>query len=773
MDIGEDWTTRLAAVLAGDVPGTDRQVALSDLAATYSTGLPPVDETRQRILRLLGYRDALSAADPASASVTDPAQAAGVDGISLVAVDLGQLAVAAVRNWLSASTHEVVLVDGHTTPPLAERLTSAGIADPRLRLIRIDDEAVTWTQGFNIGLRAARHARLWAIGGSTRLAPTVQAAALPAGNFAVENGQGDPTGFLLDLNRNDLTAVGGFNEYLESPDWAVEELVGRLSAQGLQRRTLPPGLLAQGPKPAAAAPLPATGTLRDALRQSPNFAALQNRFIAVAMPKWAASAQLPSVVLGSVALGQHIRAQSSNVTKMPLHIKTTAATNALIELLRDRMGGHPERLSPRRLDTVLGRPVNDVSAVDIAVAASNAPETVKTRKAWLLIDLAADSLPVKGSPQARAMTSLLHMADQHGQTPVLCVDTADTAAALTGLTPCTILTGPPPSNSFWPIELRELARPLGDRAPRHATMPFNSQSVTDHDSLVQSPMLLLRRPKIFIDAQHGLGNRMRAIASAGAIAAGTDRELVIIWQPDDHCACTYDDLFFSHGAVLDHGFVTEASDFGLQVFNYMEIEPDAAKDAPIAMGAFQDVYIRSAFPLNSPCSNWHTENLWIRNLQPNEVVRALVASVRSPNDLGVHVRMEGGPEAEHLPYESPRNWTAAAHQEIGHWRKRSHFRHFLPRLDQLIAQGLANKVFLAADTQGVYAEFEARYGNRIAWLPRPSSDRSAQSIVYALADALLLGRAPRLLGSTWSSFSELAARLSPAPMTVELTGRDF
>ncbi len=775
MDSRDQWTTRLAAVLAGDVPAEGRAAALSDLAATHSTGLVHVDQTRQRILQLLGQRDAPTPDEtqPHATNALDPLQPEGMAGISLVAVDLGHLAVAAVRNWLSCKVEEVVLVDGHTTPPLAERLTSAGIKDPRLTVIRIDDDAVTWTQGFNIGLRAARHARLWVIAGSTRLDPLAQVPALQSGSYAAENGQSDATGFLLDLNRHDLAAVGGFNEYLETPDWAVEDLAGRLSVLGLQRRTLPPGLLTQGPKTAAATAPPPTGTLRDALRQSPNFAALQNRFISAAMPDWIGSAQLPCVFMGSDDLGQHVQAQAASVAKVPLHIKTTAATHALVDLMRDRLGGQPERLSPRRLDIVLARPVNDVSAVDIAVAASNAPEMVKTRKAWLIIDLAADSLPLPGSPQARAMKALLQMAEQHGQTPVLRVDSAETATALTGLTPCPVVTGPLSAPGFWPTELRELARPLGDRAPRHATLPFNSQSLIDQDSLMQSPTLLLRRPKVFIDAQHGLGNRMRAIASAGAIAAGTDRELVIIWHPDDHCACAYEDLFFPHGAVLNESFVTEARDLGLQVFNYMEIEPDAAKDAPIAMGAFQDVYIRSAFPLISPCSNWHTENQSIRNMQPNEVVRALVTSVRNPNDLSVHVRMEGGAEAEHLPYESPRNWSAAAHQDIGHWRKRSHFKNFLPRLDQLVAQGLANKVFLASDTPSVYAEFESRYGNRITWLPRPSSDRSAQSIVYALADAILLGRAPRLLGSTWSSFSELAARLSAAPMTVELTGRDF
>ncbi len=83
---------------------------------------------------------------------------------------------------------------------------------------------------------------------------------------------------------------------------------------------------------------------------------------------------------------------------------------------------------------------------------------------------------------------------------------------------------------------------------------------------------------------------------------------------------------------------------------------------------------------------------------------------------------------QHLPYESALNWTAAAHQDIEHWRKRSHFQYFLPRLDQLIAQGLANTVFLATDTPAVHAEFASRYGSRVTWLPRPSSDRASSGV---------------------------------------------
>jgi len=770
----DEWTVKLAMVLAGDVAPEDRATALQTLADSHVTGQPEVDLTRQRILHLLAQREGVVEAteDLASpAAPLGPLQPEGRAGISLVAVDLSQLTVAAIRNWLTAKVDEVVLVDCHTTPALAQRLTEAGITDPRLTVIRLDQGDVTWTQAFNIGLRAARHARLWAISGSARLG-TLPPQPLQSGSYAAETGQSDAVGFLLDLHRGDLAAVGGFNEYLDSPDWSVEDLADRLSAHVLQRRALPAGLLVQGPKPSPA-DAPVAGTLRESLRQAQNFVALQNRFISAAMPDWVGADQLPYVFGHLDEQGQHVQPGSASVAKVPLHIKTEAASHALIDLLRDRLGGQPERLSPRRLDMVLARPTTDVTAVDIAVAASNAPDGVRTRKGWLVLDVNADTLPLPGTAAAVGLSALLQMAQSHGQTVVLRVDTPETAAMLTSMTAQPVVTGAVDTTPFWPTELRELARPLGDRAPRHATMAFNEQTLTDLGTLSQTPALLLRRPKIFIDAQHGLGNRMRAIASAGAIAAGTDRELVIIWQPDAHCDCLCEDLFFPHGAVLTQGFATEAQDLGMQVFNYMEVEPGAVKDAPIIMGGLQDVYIRSAYPLVSPCSNWHTENLYIRNLQPNQIVRALVSSVRNPNDVSVHIRMEGGAEVQHLPYESALNWTVAAHQDIVHWRKRSHFKFFLPRLDQLIAQGIANKVFLATDTPAVQAEFERRYGSRVVWLPRPSSDRSSQSMVYALADAILLGRAPRLLGSNWSSFSELAARLSAAPMTVELTGRDF
>jgi glycosyltransferase involved in cell wall biosynthesis len=284
------------------------------------------------------------------------------------------------------------------------------------------------------------------------------------------------------------------------------------------------------------------------------------------------------------------------------------------------------------------------------------------------------------------------------------------------------------------------------------------------------PSLLIKNRKLFIDAQHGLGNRLRAIGSAGAIADATGRELVIIWQPDDHCNCRFSDLFDYQGAVLDASFVKEASD--CEVHNYMTVE-GGAKGELILSESDRDIYARSAFVLNSPHSSWEAENRFIQALRPVEAVLALVNSVRHPNDVSVHVRMEGGRKDEDLPYESSANWTEKDHDLIDHWRTKSHFTHFMKRIDALISEAAADHIFIAADQPETYEEFNRAYQGRLAWLKRRVYDRSAEQLQYALADAILLSRAPLLLGSTWSSFSELANRLSTRAMRVEMSGKDF
>ena len=800
----DGWTTRLAQFLHRDP--TDRN-ALAALSDALATGDRASDQTRHTILRLLAQRSAqiaprptLSGASPLPDWPAHPAQPvppfhpAGLAGTSLIAVchDDGETVAAALPFWLATAVDEILLIDWSPTAQLpTPQLDAMNLSDPRLRIIRLDGADLSPAQAFNVGFRLCRHQRILALAPAVRLAADYLATPVTAHEFRVDPGPADGSGFVLDLDRRDLAQAGGFNEYLDSADWCLADLTARLAALGL--RAAPITGHFTRPPPAPPVQL-GQDSLRHTLLHSRDFAALRNRFIAAIMPDWSAphsrafglaAATGPGLVLRPLNLRPLIlRPLSPPALKPPLLVRAEAENHALCDLTARHIGGAPVMLGTRRLDIVLNRPAHDVCAIDIAVAGGPHPQIVKSRRAWLVVDIAPDCLPLYDTPAQTAFRKLQDLATQAQMTLVLRLpaDTQPDEAALLSDHPHippqpdltqTDLAQPDLARGFYPLTLRDLqASP--DWLPTHSTFAFNARTVADFARLANSgPGILLRRPKLFIDAQHGLGNRLRAMASAGAIAAATGRELVIIWQPDAHCACRFEDLFLPTGAVLDQGFHRDAPAMDIDLFNYMQVEPGSTKEQPVSLGAFRDAYLRSAYPLVSPCSNWHSENTWLHSLRPVPVVLDLVASVRNPNDLSVHIRMEGGAAAQHLPYESAANWTPAAHREIDHWRKRSHFSFFLTRLDQLVAQGQADRIFLAADTPAVYDALLARYGDRIACLPRRVTDRSTQAMVYALADALLLSRAPRLLGSTWSSFSELAARLATAPYEVELSGRDF
>jgi hypothetical protein len=285
------------------------------------------------------------------------------------------------------------------------------------------------------------------------------------------------------------------------------------------------------------------------------------------------------------------------------------------------------------------------------------------------------------------------------------------------------------------------------------------------------PAVAARRDRLYIHVQHGLGNRLRAMASAMAIAQASGRELIIIWTPDHHCDCHLSDLFDYPGTVLADSAKADLSQ--CDRYTYMELEPGACKDQHIALVPGRDLYIRSAYVINNEHSNWEAENRMLRSLEPAEAVKRLVAAAKSEGRLGVHVRMEGMPGTDTNSYDAPDNWLPESHQQLNQWRGKSHYSRFMARIDQLITEQPDLKLFLAADMPVTYQVFAEKYGDRLSYLPRTRFDRSSEQMRYALADAISLSHCHALLGSTWSSFSELAQRLSMTLGRIEMSGTDF
>lgn len=282
--------------------------------------------------------------------------------------------------------------------------------------------------------------------------------------------------------------------------------------------------------------------------------------------------------------------------------------------------------------------------------------------------------------------------------------------------------------------------------------------------------------RLFIDVQHGLANRLRAMVSAAAIAEKAGYELVVVWRPDHHCGCHLSDVLDYPGVIITDDLADVCRTHASRVYNYMEIEPRAQLQAPILIDPDKDrgdIYIRSSDTLNSPLRSHLAEQRFLLRLCPVPAVMDLVAAVAHPFSLSAHIRMATGRDFDHLPHESPDNWPAKRHQELSAWRAQSHFSRFMTRIDQLIATDPEATLFLAADLPEVYEVFTKRYPDRLHVLSRDLYGRSARQLQYALADMILLTLSGRFLGSVGSSFSDVTCRLIDGRAPVERSGIDF
>lgn len=715
-----------------------------------------------------------------------PLGAVGRPGISLVTCAMNRTGnlIRALRSWrLCPELSEIVIVDWSSAEPVRPALREAGLLEERVRVVRVEGEP-RWilSHAFNAGFRAAACDRILKADADIVLEPDffrrnrLKADRFVAGNWRrAGEGQAYVNGFFY-AHRADLAAIGGFNEYITTYGWDDDDLYHRLEEHGAVRQDVDPGSVHHLPhsdEERLGAPQGAPGrrSLRQEITAGTQWYIRRNRFIANAMPHWDDRLQPVPFEIREMEPGRiQIRRRNWTPNPVPAHVKADADYYALMDVASWTLGRRVFALDRARLDAVLERPTGTVGKLEIEAALAMEPEAFRAAGPLLVIALGRDVEPRDGAA-ALAFERLAELARAQGRTPVVTGPYRDyperfCAAARA----CPLIPDWQEIGAVTMITPRDLA---SARAPRtRLRVVFDAAAVEAPAPRPAAPAVGPARPRLFIDAQHGLGNRLRAIGSAAAAAEASGRELVVVWQPDHHCEARLSDLFDYDGSVIEESFTGTAARIA-RLYNYMEVEPGAQKDAPIDTNAPGDIYARSAYTLRAPGSDWEAANRFLQALTPAEAVRDLVASVRSPNDLSAHVRMVGAPGSDTASYDRAENWTPEGHALINHWREKSHYAHFMRRIDALIAEGTCDTLFLAADAPETYAEFLARYGDRIAHLPRTLYDRSAQQLHYALADAILLARAPRLLGSTWSSFSELAARLARQEMTVEMSGTDF
>lgn len=255
----------------------------------------------------------------------------------------------------------------------------------------------------------------------------------------------------------------------------------------------------------------------------------------------------------------------------------------------------------------------------------------------------------------------------------------------------------------------------------------------------------------------GLGNRMRVIRSAYAVAAEGLCPVSVAFASNAECRCRFADVFQP----------IELPDSPSQ-FPYFRIRRATLLDAPALLrrnlrlpallrrmaydrcfsnfGAASGDDIREALSgggrvFISTCYEFAGQEIPMRELfRPSIAVARIVDAAASrfgPNAVGFHVRT--GDNVEAMRHSPLGLFLAAARREAA------------SRTDA--------KFFLATDSAAVRKAFRNEFGERVVTLRGPLTRSSREGMTLAAADMFALSRCAKIYGSHYSSFSEIAAEL--------------
>ncbi|KAA8498988.1 hypothetical protein FVE85_6573 [Porphyridium purpureum] len=300
---------------------------------------------------------------------------------------------------------------------------------------------------------------------------------------------------------------------------------------------------------------------------------------------------------------------------------------------------------------------------------------------------------------------------------------------------------------------------------------------------------------------HGMGNRARALGSAMSFARRTNRFLLVIWPTDSHLQAPFQSLFQYEPAMqkmivipdfagskwselsetMKGGPGADKAWGAFQIYNYMDTEGyGAVKDAFIDNSLTRHIYFKSAYIMQTKgqYSSWDSENQMLRLLRPVPEVQTIVEEVNRQimgglkNCVGVHIR--------HLSLDSDikgvqkDEYSQSAQETMDYWRSKARPQIFEKEMKAILAESPSTCFFLAADGADTVTYLKNALPDRVITLPRPNRScefRDAECVKYALADVLCLARTRALLGSNWSSFTEMALRLGHK--NARLAGVDF
>lgn len=279
---------------------------------------------------------------------------------------------------------------------------------------------------------------------------------------------------------------------------------------------------------------------------------------------------------------------------------------------------------------------------------------------------------------------------------------------------------------------------------------------------------------MIVHVAHGLGNRLRAFAAGKAFAEATGRSLMVVWERDAHCEASFAELFEEDGVIVLDGVDGEwpfsAEGFGdeswrkWKCYNYMMAE-GGTKDEVLQNGK-QHLYYRGAYvPRVEKGAYLKGMNKVLRELRAVEEIREEIEemSERLKSSIGVHIR-HGEPGDEITGSTAVSMYGSVESEVIRYWRSVCTAESFGKEVQQLWQRGesKAVEVFVATDCEECREKLAEIIGEAVWWMEGDmcsGGQRGVECVRRAVVELFGMGRCERVLGSMWSSFSEIAGRL--------------
>jgi len=254
---------------------------------------------------------------------------------------------------------------------------------------------------------------------------------------------------------------------------------------------------------------------------------------------------------------------------------------------------------------------------------------------------------------------------------------------------------------------------------------------------------------IFLEPLGGLANRMRVIATGIALARQLKQPVSVIWKENYELNCPFDQLFYpldgvrilrqrhtdrfikrSEQSALKHKVINK-----LLGIDYCITDEDFPfDDLASRLKPYKNSYINTCQMLNGDVSDF-------KFFKPVESITAKIDSLANKfnaNTVGVQIRRTDN--------------------ELS--KNRSPLPLFINRMHTLLQEQPGTNFFLTTDDLVVEAQLKEIFGNLIVTHRKELSRLTQQGIRDAVADIFTLSKTNLILGSFWSSFSEVAASLN-------------